>query len=126
MGKGEIRLVAGAALVREVDLSLVLMAGELQMGGPIAYLGQVNSMYWFIQSVIQPLFIEHLLCARHWSCRDGISIAPALIGTHKQIIHATLISRMGIFGIGNEATLCWIRRLRPTKEKFEACLKIES
>ena len=65
MGKGEIRLVAGAALVREVDLSLVLMAGELQMGGPIAYLGQVNSMYWFIQSVIQPLFMRCHQCTWH-------------------------------------------------------------
>ena len=58
-------LVAGAATVMEMDLSLVLMAGELQMGGLIACLGQVNSMYRFVQSVIQPLFIEHLPCARH-------------------------------------------------------------
>lgn len=58
-------LVAGAATVMEMDLSLVLMAGELQMGGLIACLGQVNSMYRFVQSVIEPLFIEHLPCARH-------------------------------------------------------------
>ena len=54
--------MAGAATVMEMDLSLVLMAGELQMGGLIACLGQVNSMYRFVQSVIEPLFIEHLPC----------------------------------------------------------------